>query len=73
MKSFFILFLIVVFSAQFSCNKTQDKVCYKCTFGLVGSTQEPPRTVCLNQGEKIEQQRFTDSNGNELSSFCVKQ
>ena len=71
MKALFILLLSVI--TLTSCNKQSVTVCYECTFGpVVGSPQEPARTVCLDEDEKIEDQIFRDGYGNDLSATCNK-
>lgn len=69
-----ILFAILLTVTLAGCGKQDQTVCYQCTFGpVVGSPQEPERTVCIDDDERIEDQIFRDGYGNDLSATCTKQ
>lgn len=65
-----ILPILLVAMLLTSCKKQK---CYRCTFGPVaGAPQEPPRTVCIDKNEDINQQAFRDAMGNDLTATCEK-
>lgn len=63
-------FLVVLLS----CSKGKvETVCYYCTFSLqANGTPPPPRTVCIEEWEDINNIQFTDDKGNRLASYCTK-
>lgn len=68
-----ILFVLLV--GFFACSKEKEgAVCYYCTFSLqANGTPPPPKTVCITEGEDINNYQFTDDKGNRAIPYCTRQ
>ena len=64
------LLCIVCVICLFSCKKDFGKTCYDCEYAMVAGSQRPNDVRCTDDpnGPAL----ITDSQGNVLSTFCVK-